>query len=210
VKKVRKRLPVRRSNPTKSPTGKNWAQHKPDLREDFNERCGYCGSHDDYRHTYFEVDHFVPKSLFEITMAIGYCQYDNLVYSCKFCNGNKLAKWPSMDESIPVVANEGFVDPCNPDYETHVFRSKTGGILWHTELGKWLVTQAFKFDERDSSIKLLYHLDELSTIINELLEIQSRFGKGSLEYKSIDEKMLEYLKGYFKYHKQLISYYNSI
>ncbi len=109
--KVRAKRPARRATPSMNPTGSSWADHKPDLKEDFHEHCGYCGSYDGFRHTYFEVDHFVPKSLFERTGGIGLCQYDNLVYSCKFCNNNKKHKWPSGDIAIHNTNNEGFVDP---------------------------------------------------------------------------------------------------
>ena len=61
--KVRDKLPVRRSNPSKNPSGHNWSAHKSDLKQDFHEHCAYCGSYDGFRHTYFEVDHFIPKEL---------------------------------------------------------------------------------------------------------------------------------------------------
>lgn len=87
--KVREYLPSRRKSPSRKPTGENWSDHKPDLKEDFHSHCAYCGSYDGFRHTYFEVDHFVPKSLFRQVGGITDCQYDNLVYSCKFCNNKK-------------------------------------------------------------------------------------------------------------------------
>ena len=67
--KVRATLPIRRTVTTNNPTGKNWSKHKPDLREDFNNCCGYCGSFDGFRHTYFEVDHFIP--LFGLAPKLG-------------------------------------------------------------------------------------------------------------------------------------------
>ena len=84
---LRETIPARRVNPTLNPTGSDWSHHKPDLKEDFNSHCGYCYSYDGYRHTYFEVDHFVPKSLIlKNGWGISLTQYTNLVYSCKFCN----------------------------------------------------------------------------------------------------------------------------
>lgn len=64
---VREKLPIRRTKTTNQPSNRDWSEHKPDLKEDFNSCCGYCDSYDGFRHTYFEVDHFVPKSLFEIS-----------------------------------------------------------------------------------------------------------------------------------------------
>ena len=76
---VREIRPIRRTSPTRNPTGSNWADHKPDLQQDFHLHCGYCGSYDGFRNTYFEVDHFIPKSLFILGGKITYCHYDNLV-----------------------------------------------------------------------------------------------------------------------------------
>lgn len=205
---VRDSLPIRRNNPTKNPTGKSWSKHKPDLKEDFNSSCGYCGSFDGFRHTYFEVDHFVPKSLFEKNNNITYCQYDNLVYSCKFCNNKKLAKWPSEDEKIPHINNKGFVDPCNPDYDKHLYRTKEGGIMWKSDLGKWMTITAFKFDERNYSIKLLWNLNQIRKIIDALIELFSQEEENSDDYIAIKSKAEKYSLEYFIYHKQLMDYYN--
>ena len=204
---VRDLAPQRRSAPTKKPVGRNWSEHKPDLREDFNSSCGYCGSFDGFRHTYFEVDHFVPKSLFEKNNNISYCQYDNLVYSCKFCNNNKSAKWPSNDETIAVLNNQGFIDPCDPLYENHFKRTEKGGIIGVSELGKWMTTKAFKFDKRDYAIKLLWNLNQIRKNIDALVYILNK-EKNKVKYKKIKLKAEQYSLTYFTYHKQLMKHYN--
>jgi len=208
--KVRETLPQRRLNPTKSPKGKNWSEHKPDLREDFHYHCGYCGSYDGFRHTYFEVDHFIPKSFFEITGNIEYCYYPNLVYSCKFCNNKKLSKWPSQREDIHHINNMGFVDPCDLEYENHLYRTNSGGILWKTELGEWMVKKAFKFDERDYSIKLLWELNQMRKLIDRFVEELTKLDKTSKEYNDIKEKAQEITFEYYKFDKELMEYYNNI
>lgn len=205
---VREFLPARRLVPTKQPTGKNWSEHKSDLQIDFNNCCGYCGSFDGFRHTYFEVDHFIPKSLFEKKGDIGYCQYDNLTYSCKFCNNKKGALWPSNDEMIPHINNEGFIDACSIDYESHLYRTSTGGIMWKTPLGKWMATEAFKFDERERSIIVLWNLNELRKIIGALIIELENYKVGEVTYNTIKSKLGDYTLKYFIYHQELIDYYN--
>src|ERR1700744_4369950 len=93
---LRNKVPSRRPVPTRSPKD-NWRDHKEDLKTDFNHCCGYCDAYDGFRDAYYEVDHFVPKSFFK---TISLTQYSNLVYSCRFCNNNKRAKWPSQSETI--------------------------------------------------------------------------------------------------------------
>lgn len=212
--RVRDIHPLRRPNdsnpngPTENEEGNKWSKHKPDLKIDFHSHCGYCGSYDGFRHTYFEVDHFIPKSLFEIKGEIKYCQYDNLVYSCKFCNNKKLAKWPSQDEKIPIIDNKGFVDPCDLAYESHFKRTQNGSILGITDLGKWMVSIAFKFDERDYSIKLLWNLNEIRKTINNLIDLLEEEENDSEEYNLMKSEAEKYSFDYYQYHKQLIEYYN--
>ncbi len=206
--KVRKKHPKRRDVPTKNPKGTNWSQHKPDLREDFNECCGYCDSFDGFRHTYFEVDHFIPKSLFEKNGNIDYCQYDNLTYSCKFCNNNKGKLWPSQDETVNNINNEGFVDACSTEYEEHLYRTKFGSIMWKTDLGKWMATTAFKFDERERSIILLWNLKELKYTIDKLILLLNEHEKGNNIYNDIKSKIGEFTFTYYRYHQELMKYYN--
>jgi hypothetical protein len=208
--KVRDNLPARRVTPTKRPKGSNWSEHKPDLQEDFHFHCGYCGSYDGHRHTYFEVDHFVPKVLFKLTGKIGLCEYSNLVYSCKFCNNNKLSKWPSNDENIPVLNNEGFVDPCDAKFDAHLYRTNDGAIMWCSDLGKWMATVAFKFDERRDSIKLLWELNQRRKLIDAFILQLSRWPTTSNQYKKIKREAEKISFEYYVYDKELMSYYNSI
>lgn len=207
---VRDQLPVRRLAPTQSPTGENWSAHKPDLKIDFKDHCAYCGSYDGYRHTYFEVDHFVPKSLFIVKGKIDLCQYDNLVYSCKFCNNIKLSKWPSKDEDVRVINETGFVDPCDADFDNHLFRTADGAIMWKSNLGKWLVTKAFKFDERSSSIKLLWELNQRRKMLETFATELAKRDVNSQEYKDIKAKAEKISWEYFLQDRELMNYYNSI
>lgn len=206
--KVRDKLPIRRLVPTKSPKEGNWTDHKPDLREDFNSYCGYCGSYDGYRHTWYEVDHFIPKSLLD--GKISNVEYTNLVYSCKFCNNKKLAKWPTKDITIPNKNDKGFVDPCNKDYDTHLYRTNNGGIMWKTKLGKWMWREAFKFDERDYSIKLLWELNQRRKLIDAFIIELNKREEGSEEYNKIKAKAEELSFEYYKYDKALIEHYNNM
>jgi len=208
--KVRDKLPQRRPIPTKNPAGNNWSEHKPDLRADFHQHCGYCGSYDGFSHTYFEVDHFVPKSLFAKNGNIGLCQYNNLVYSCKFCNNVKLRKWPSNVETIPNQNNKGFVDPTTNEYDTHLYRTSSGSIRWKTELGKWMVEIGFKFDERDFCIKLLWELNQLRKSFLFLVDEAKKYEEQSTKYIEIINKAKDISFYYFLYRNELDEYYKTM
>jgi len=203
-------LPARRPTPTRKPK-KKWALHKADLKVDFKDHCAYCDSFDGFRHTFFEVDHFVPKDLIlKNGWSISLVEYSNLVYSCKFCNNNKLNNWPSNSPTIFNRRNKGFVDPCDRNFDSHFYRLKDGKIMWNTRLGKWMYFNAFKFDERAPGIKLLWNLNRIRKSILSLEKQKKKYKTTSTKYKSIDKKLTEFKKDYFPAHQELINYYNTI
>ncbi|MBI3137977.1 MAG: HNH endonuclease [Sphingobacteriales bacterium] len=206
----RGKCPVRRAAPNRNPTV-NWALHKADLREDFNNHCGYCDSYDGYAHTYFEVDHFVPKDLIvKNRWPITLVQYSNLVYACKFCNNNKLANWPSNSYTVFHIGNKGFIDPCNKKYSTHFYRRNNGEIMWNTRLGKWMYFNAFKFDERNPGIKLLWNLNRLRKALDKLYEARKKNIKTSKKFKSIQAEINKISAQYYPAHTKLMEYYRNL
>lgn len=114
MKDFRKTIPARRAS---VPAYKAHNEYKPLLREDFHQRCGYCGDHDFFRDTYYEVDHFVPK---KHLVKISPIEYSNLVYSCRSCNNSKRAKWPTKNEDVHNDGKQGFIDPCDSAYAEHL------------------------------------------------------------------------------------------
>lgn len=128
----RKLTPFRRTNVENS---KDISKYKNLLRQDFNERCGYCGDHEFFRDSFYEIDHFVPKKYLK---TISETEYSNLVYSCRACNNFKRAKWPTKDENIHNNGKEGFIDPCNSEYAKQFQRINDGSIYPTTELGNWI------------------------------------------------------------------------
>jgi len=204
---LRDTTPTRRKTPTHSPTDDDWTKHKSDLKEDFNSYCGYCHSYDGHRHTYFEVDHFIPKSFFKDLGNISLTEYSNLVYSCKFCNNKKLSKWPTKSETIHNDGKIGFIDPCNPEFDTHFYRTPNGAIRWKTDLGKWMFQEAFRFDERERSIIVLWNMDRLRKIIDALILLLEPHAETSDEYKTIKEKLGTYTLEYYLFHRELIAFY---
>lgn len=155
----RKISPIRR---TVVPEYDSHTKYKTLLREDFHQRCGYCGDHDFFRDTYYEVDHFVPK---KHLVKISDTAYSNLVYSCRSCNNSKRAKWPTKDETIHNDGNVGFVDPCNSSYPEQFERIADGSIRSITELGCWMWS-ALNFGNPVHRVR--FKLEELKLLLDEL------------------------------------------
>lgn len=74
----------------------NYRKYLPELREDFQYICGYCGKPESITKNAFEIDHFVPRKYDKSREN----DYTNLVYSCCVCNRKKSSKWPSEDGMI--------------------------------------------------------------------------------------------------------------
>lgn len=87
------------------------------LKDDFFNNCGYCGDGDNFYGSY-HIDHFKPQSI--PIFAHLHNDYNNLVYSCPFCNLSKSDTW--------LTAN-GFIDPCDIQYDTHLSRNSKGQIV---------------------------------------------------------------------------------
>jgi len=156
------RLPLREVIPQRDltiPVKSSYRDYIDQLRIDFNSRCGYCDSFDKRRTNDFEIDHFVPKKVFE---ELKPNDYHNLVYACKSCNRSKSGKWPSNNEKINVVDNTGFIDPCKNDYDLNFSRDDNGEIDWVTDHGKWMYKELSLFNPEHS---ILWKLEKLMRTI---------------------------------------------
>lgn len=179
--------PKRRSS---VPKYSHYRKYKPLLKQDFHSRCGYCDDGDIYAGGWrvFHVDHFVPKKHLK---TIRPTDYTNLVYSCPYCNGKKLADWPTKQEHVHNDGIIGYIDPCQDEYCRNFARDINGGIIGVTRLGKYMCRSLNLFLRRHAIIWNLQRLDEL---IKELNRIQPGASKKAISRLTAD---------YYKYIKDL-------
>lgn len=104
-----------------------YQNYRPYLEKDFCNRCAYCNLSDKKITTPFEVDHFIPEAAFKETHPELKTDYNNLVYSCKKCNGTKSGKFKG-DLSLPNPTNDLFYDPVLVDYNSIFYRNEFGAI----------------------------------------------------------------------------------
>lgn len=172
---------VQQQKPTRTcdKTYVKYQNFRPYLKADFNQRCGYCddpGSHYGQEISY-HIDHFKPKSKFPNLET----NYNNLVYSCPYCNGAKSDKWRETD---------GFIDPCDSKYDIHLSRNNKGQIKAKTPRGKYIVNNLKLFLKRHEVIWILATLDRqkqqlknnidngtTSEILSEFYKIQCQIDK---------------------------------
>jgi len=196
----RDKTPKRRTNPGSFTKHQD---HKPDLKVDFGSYCGYCHSHDMFKQTYYEVDHFIPMDFLKKNNSIiKSTTYKNLVYSCRHCNNAKRNKWPSKSETIYFHENEGFIDPCDENYSKQFYRCERGRIYGETLLGKWMA-KTFKFQVRERQIELIWQLRNIHLTIQELLKEQSKFRVNSGTWIKIDKQLFNSYRLYYEYDQEL-------
>lgn len=122
-----------------SPTPRShYRDYKEDLIRDFGGRCAYCNLRRDSITTFFEIDHFIPKKVFEGKRDDLLTDYNNLVLACKKCNLAKGKKFEG-DISLPDPKNERFYDPVETDYNTIFFRNDFGCISSHDQKGQQMI-----------------------------------------------------------------------
>ena len=142
-----------------------YQDYKPELRQDFNTRCGYCNDHESLRNSFYEIDHFIPKILLNENE---YADYKNLVFSCRFCNNSKSNKWPTDDRDKCNDGIAGFIDPCNEDYDSQFTRNSMGKIIPQSELGKWMYRELKLYLNRHS---ILWQIEKIENILKEFREL---------------------------------------
>ena len=179
---------IHRTAPQRTCTKKysHYRSFKKYLMTDFNQRCGYCD--DDDSHTggwrFYQIDHFHPHSKGGAEHS-----YENLVYSCSYCNRAKSNEWRS---------SEGFIDPCKIEYSDIIYRDQTGEIVHNGS------AQA-KYIHESLLLSLSRH--QIIWQINRLVELKEKFralsdqGKTEFDsdlleiYKSLDDWVTALRKG---------------
>lgn len=172
--------------------------NKKHLAEDFSHRCAYCDDLDALSSSYrsFQVEHFAPFSKFPQLEF----DYGNLLYACPWCNRAKWDIWPSDKPDVNVVGNEGFIDPCDDEYHTHLDRAADGKIVWKTPLGQYMYKTLKLFLRRH---EIIYNVERLEDARNRL---QTNIDQEKANGKDVPQKeaLLVILdREFFDYFRQL-------
>jgi uncharacterized protein (TIGR02646 family) len=193
MKKVKN--PLRQLVPTRTctKTYSKYGKFKEALRSDFKTQCGYCADSDVLTgKRNYHIDHFVPKDQLR---TIQENDYSNLVYSCFYCNNSKSSDWPTNNESVAVTANnEGYIDPCNPNYDQQYYRDYEGTIVPQTELGKYMHDKLKLYLKRHSVLWMLEILSSQIKVLETLKKQKGLSAKNKEKLVNLLEKQNEYIE----------------
>lgn len=169
-----------------------YSDHRDELKKDYESRCGYCNDVDTWRTVWFEIDHFVPQKYLN---TISETDYSNLVYACRSCNNSKRAHWPTEDELTHHKNDEGFIDPCNDNYDKQFARNHSGRITHLTQLGKWMY---YKLKLHKPQHEIIWQIEAIDSLIE---ECEAQLDK--MDNELLKERVLNLYREYRKYTKQL-------
>ncbi len=188
----RAHTPVRRID---APEVKEHGEHRDRLKEDFQNRCGYCNDINTWRFIWYEIDHFVPQKHLKKLKST---DYKNLVYSCRSCNNAKRAKWPTEDETKHNNGQVGFIDPCHVDFNKQFDRLETGRIIPKTDLGNWMFN-ALKLYKPQHEI--IWNIEQLHNLIRELRVVVKEYP----DKNDLKDRLIELYNKYDDYIQELFT-----
>ena len=169
---------------------KGYQAYKSRLRIEFSHKCGYCETREPEigGAKSFHIDHYKPKKIFPELL----CAYENLIYSCRSCNGYKGAYWPTYFEEL---LGKMIVNPRKDSRDKHIDAS---GLKWFgiTSQGKWTVKK-LRLDSpalsqrREDRMRIEVKIQQLTSIVeNAKISLENSRNISSTERETI-EKFIE-------------------
>lgn len=142
----------------------DYTKYKKFLKNDFHSRCAYCNLLDRLITTPFEIDHFIPYKKYPSHSNLE-TDYDNLVYSCKKCNGAKSSKHEG-DENNNIL----FYNPVIEDFNEHFCRCN-GIIIGNDSKAN---TQIIEIKLYRPIHRLAWVVERLDNQINKLRDLEKK------------------------------------
>lgn len=183
--RFRDKAPARRAIPKKYA---DYHAYRDYLKEDFNGRCGYCDDLERFSDVPYQIDHFVPKAILK---TIAENDYANLVYACRRCNRAKWDKWLGGDEHTHNNGKEGFIDPCDRQYEQQFERNDRGEIVSVSPLGDWMWKE---LNLGNAAHRIIWTLSQIRKELDDILQIPEA---------AADKRLVELCKRFFDLEDQL-------
>ena len=173
---------------------KNYRYYKEYIKSDFNDRCGYCDTWDGWFRgsDFYQIDHFAPQSRFENLES----EYNNLVYSCPYCNRAKGDDWVTDNSDTSNDGEKGYIDPCDVEYDKLFCRSYSGEIIPLKPIGEYMYNKLKFYLTRH---KVIWNLTRLYILCNKLMSMLDDPDINAEHKKELDERYSELSKYLHKY-----------
>lgn len=139
-----------------------------------SNKCAYCETRVDEESKYMEVDHFRPKKEFNHLVV----RWDNLLPSCKRCNGNKSAY--NVEKDGPIV-NPYDVEPRNHLY-LHNSRLRS-----RDQIGRDTI-EALYLNQSDRLVKVRAEIAEaVGASLEQIRDFVDEYNAGKMTTRQINK-----------------------
>ena len=169
---------------------------RTNLAQDFHNRCGYCDDSGILVKQAFHIDHFAPKSIFPELKN----RYENMVYSCPYCNQSKSNKWAGNTASENIFEGKGFCDPCSDDYSNHLKRSENGEMYAISGVGRYMFIELKLYLKRHSIIYRIELLEEAIVRLQKHIENECSDEKKNDLTQILNQARIEAYNYYHLFH----------
>ena len=178
----------------------NYRSYKEYLAEDFHHRCAYCNLLDTEITSFFEIDHFVPQSEIDKYPSFAFLinDYNNLIYACRNCNGEKSNIFEGDINADP-YDNTRFYDPQKVDYNTIFYRNKSGSICSNDLKGKSMIIDLKLYRPIHNIAWICEQLDILSERLHSIEDSENDSERKAI-IKEAEIETLRYYKACKKIH----------
>ncbi len=137
-------------------------------------KCAYCETKVDEESKYMEVDHFRPKKEFSHLVV----KWDNLLPSCKRCNGNK---------SIHNVDQDGhIVNPYDTEPRDHLYLHNSR-LRWRDQIGRSTIDVLY-LNQSDRLVKVRADIAEaVGSSLEQIREFVDEYNAGKVTTRQINK-----------------------
>lgn len=186
---------------------KTHSSYKSFLQKDFKNRCAYCNMLDEIVFPKpYEIDHFIPRKIFESVKPQLEYTYDNLMYSCPKCNGKKSDEYEGNINNDK-IENNLFYNPVDIDYNDIFYRNEYGGISSEDEKGNQMIVKLNLYNPIHNLAWLIDEINEVEVKVSKKIKKNDVSKEKMEKLKDADYRLLKYKDNLVKLFKA--NYYNS-
>ncbi len=182
---------------------KHYSEYREELRSDFNGRCAYTDCVDVWWGDGFHVDHFAPKKpdIADPDKLKKFKErehlYTNLVYACPQVNRAKSNDWVSDDPDIAFLADRGYLDPCEVDYNDYFERTDAGGIVpKENPVAKYMWVTLKLYLKR---YELYWRIEQITLRLQRLIKLRGNISLPAPIKAEIDGSIADLTEEYMRY-----------
>lgn len=198
--KFREHAPVR----TCTKKYADFHRYKSYLEDDFQNRCAYCNLNKAAITTPFEIDHYIPLSVFKNDWPELETTYDNLILACKKCNRAKSNQYEG-DLSKKEIVNELFYDPVLTEYNDIFYRNEMGEICSNDAKGLSMISKLRLYRPIHSSA---WVSEQLGLTCKKLKKYMDTLDPKSEAYKKLKDARYELMSYYTEFIELFLANYN--